>query len=93
MTYTIGGYTAGSSHTITLYFEEDYFDAAGDREFNLAINGTSELSNFDIYATAGAEFTAIQKVYTLDANSSGQYILAFTTGAANEPMVNGISIQ
>ena len=36
-----------------LHFAETYFTAEGDREFNVAINGTTVLTNLDIYATVG----------------------------------------
>src|SRR5271155_4426493 len=49
-TYTIPGLTAGAQYSVLLHFAETYFTAAGDREFNVAINGTSVLTNLDIYA-------------------------------------------
>jgi len=92
MTYTIGGFTAGSSHTVTLYFEEHYWTAAAKRKFNVSINGTSELSNFDIFATAGGQFIAIQRSFTVTANSSGQFVIAFTNVVDNA-MCNGITVN
>jgi hypothetical protein len=92
-TYTIPGMTAGSSHTVLLHFSENYFSATGKRVFNVAINGTSVLSNFDIYATAGAEYTAVEKTFTATANSSGDIVIAFTDGTANQPLIDGIEIR
>jgi fibronectin type 3 domain-containing protein len=91
-TYTIPGLTAGSSYTVRLHFAELYFSAAGNREFNVAINGTTVLTNFDIYGTAGANFTAVVEQFTASANSSGQIVVAFTNGAKDQPMVNGIEV-
>ena len=71
VTYTIPGLTAGTSYTVRLHFAELYFSAAGDRVFNVAINGTTVLTNFDIYATAKANFTAVVEQFTATANSSG----------------------
>ncbi len=48
-TYTIPGLTSGSTYTVLLHFAETYFSAAGNREFNVAINGTTVLTNLDIY--------------------------------------------
>jgi hypothetical protein len=93
MTYTLGGFTAGSSHTATLYFEEHYWTAAGKRQFNVIINGTQVLTNFDIFATAGGQYIGIQQSFTTTANSSGQVVIQFTAGAADNPMVNGISVN
>ncbi len=72
-----------------LHFAETYFTAAGDREFNVAINGTTVLSNLDIYATVGAN-AALVKTFTATANSSGDIVIAFTIGTANQPLVMGI---
>jgi len=91
-TYTIPGLTAGTQYTVLLHFAETYFTAAGDREFNVAINGTSVLSNLDIFATVGAN-AALLKTFTATANSSGDIVIAFTTGAANQPLVMGIEVR
>ncbi len=92
VTYTIPGLTAGTSYTVRLHFAELYFTAAGDREFDVAINGAAVLTNFDIYATAGANYTAVVEQYIATANSSGDIVIAFTDGAVNQPMFNGIEI-
>ena len=52
-TYTIPNLTAGSNYTVVLFFAELYWTGAGDRAFNVAINGTQVLTNFDIFAAAG----------------------------------------
>src|SRR5580658_2519916 len=91
-TYTIPGLTAGTQYTVLLHFAETYFTAAGDREFNVAINGTSVLSNLDIYATVGAN-AALVKTFTATANSSGDIVIAFTDGAANQPLLMGIEVR
>jgi fibronectin type 3 domain-containing protein len=92
VTYTIPGLTAGTNYTVRLHFAELYFPAAGDREFDVAINGTSVLTNFDIYATAGAQYTALIKQYIATANGSGEIVIAFSNGALDQPMINGIEV-
>jgi hypothetical protein len=91
-TYTIPGLTAGTQYTVLLHFAETYFTAAGDREFNVAINGTSVLSNLDVFATVGAN-AALVKTFTATANSSGDIVIAFSDGAANQPLVMGIEVR
>jgi hypothetical protein len=91
-TYTIPGLTAGSQHTVLLHFAETYFTAAGERVFNVAINGTTVLSNFDIYATVGVNAALVEQ-FTATANSSGQIVIAFTNGTANQPVVSGTEIR
>ena len=91
-TYTIPGLTAGSQYSVLLHFAETYFTTAGDREFDVAINGTSVLTNLDIYATVGKD-AALLETFTATANSSGQIVIAFTLGAANQPVVMGIEVR
>ena len=92
MTYTMPGLTVGASYTVNLHFAETYFTAAGDREFNVLINGTQVLTNFDIFAATGGENMAIIKSFSTTANSSGEIVIQFTDGAANNPQINGIEI-
>jgi arabinoxylan arabinofuranohydrolase len=92
MSYTIPGFTSGSSYNVTLYFAETYLTSSGSRLFNVSINGTAALSNFDIYATAGAQNKAIAQSFTVAADGSGQIVIQFTAITEN-PKINGISIQ
>jgi len=90
--YTIPGLVANSSHTVTMYFVEQYFNAAGARVFNIAANGTTVLANVDPYALAGAQFKAVQKSFTTTANASGQIALTFSA-SADQPKVGGIVVN
>jgi len=90
-TYTIPGLTAGTQYTVLLHFAEFYWTAAGKRVFNVAINGTTVLSNFDIYATAGANKALVEQ-FTTTANGSGQIVIAYTNGTADQPKSSGIEI-
>ena len=92
-TYTIPGLTSGTSYTIRLHFAELYFTAAAKREFNVSINGTQVLTNFDIVGTVGAGDTAVVEQFTATANSSGQIVIATSNGAVDQPMLNGIEID
>ncbi|MBE1160707.1 beta-1,3-glucanase family protein [Dyella acidiphila] len=89
--YTLTGLTAGSSYTVRLHFAEFYWTKAGQRVFNVAINGTQVLSNFDIVAAAGAQDVAIVEPFTATANAQGQIVLQFTTITDNAE-VNGIEV-
>jgi beta-glucanase (GH16 family) len=91
-TYTIPGFAAASSHTVRLHFAETYWSTAGSRIFNVSINGTQVLSNFDIFATAGAKNKAVIEQFTANANSSGQYVITFTL-VKDQSLVSGIEIQ
>jgi CubicO group peptidase (beta-lactamase class C family) len=91
-TYTVPGYVAGSSHTVRLHFAETYFSTAGSRVFNVAINGTTVLSNFDVYKTAGAENKAVIESFTASASSSGEFVIQFTS-VVNNSLVSAIEVQ
>jgi fibronectin type 3 domain-containing protein len=92
-TYTLPGFAASSSHTVRLHFAEYFHTAAGQRKFNVLINGTQVLTNFDVFATAGAEFRANIQSFTAVANGSGQIVIQFTNGAADLPLINGIEVN
>jgi hypothetical protein len=91
-TYTIPGLTAGSQYSVLLHFAETYFNTKGSREFNVAINGTTVLTNLDIYATVGLD-AALLETFTATANSSGQIVIALTAGAADQPLLMGLEIR
>jgi len=90
--YTIPGFTAGSMHTVRLHFCETFWTAAGKRQFNVSINGTQVLANFDIFATAGGQNIANIQQFTETANVSGQYVLAFTSDI-DKALISGIEID
>jgi hypothetical protein len=90
-TYAFPGLTAGASYTVRLHFAEEYWTTAGSRTFNVSINGTQVLTNFDILATAGAEYKAVVEQFTIPASSTGQITIQFTTVKDNA-QVNGIEI-
>jgi hypothetical protein len=91
-TYTLPGFTAGSSHTVRLHFAETFFSTAGSRKFSVKINGTQVLTAFDIFAAAGAKNKAIVQQFTVNANASGQYIVQFTS-VVNQSLLSAIEIQ
>jgi len=91
-TYTIGGFTAGTSYLVRLHFCETYFTAAGKRTFNVSINNTQVLTDFDIFAAAGGKNIANIQQFTEPANSSGQFVIVFTS-VVNNSLVSGIEID
>jgi hypothetical protein len=80
------------NYQVTLKFAETYFTAAGDRAFNVAIDGTTELSNFDIFASAGGENIALDKVYNNIAPSGGAITFTFGPAAVNNAEIQAIQI-
>ena len=90
--YVIPGLQAGTTYTVRLHFAELSWTAAGQRKFNVAINGATVLSAFDVFATAGGANKAISEQFTTTADASGQITIAFTQAGADNPMVSGIEI-
>jgi fibronectin type 3 domain-containing protein len=91
MTYAIPGLTAGAAYTVRLHMCENYWTAAGQRKFNVSINGTQVLSNFDLFATAGAEHKAVVEQFTTNADASGNVTIQFTSVVDNA-LIDGIEI-
>jgi hypothetical protein len=94
-TYTVPSLTPAASYTVRLHFAEIYWTAAGQRSFNVLINGTQVLTNFDIIAAAGAAKKAIVKQFTATANGSGQIVVQYTAGVNsndNNPKSSAIEI-
>ncbi len=89
--YNLTGLTPGASYTLALDFATSYA-AAGQQQFNVGINGTQVLTNFDIFAAAGGKDKAIQKSFTATANTSGQLALAFSPGSSGYAQINGIEL-
>src|SRR5258708_29304 len=90
-TYTIPNLTAGASYTVRLHFAEIYWTAAGKRAFNVSINGSQVLSNFDIFATAGGADIAVVQQFSATASTTGTITIQFPHLKDN-PQVNGIEV-
>ncbi|HTC94633.1 MAG TPA: malectin domain-containing carbohydrate-binding protein [Terriglobales bacterium] len=91
-TYKIPNLGAGSSHTVRLHFCETFWTAAGKRVFNVSINGTAVLSNFDIFAGAGGQNRALIKQFSATADGTGNITIVFTT-VTDKALISGIEIQ
>ncbi len=91
-TYTIPGMDAASSYRVCLLFAESYWTAIGQRQFNVILNGTQVLTNFDIFAAAGGANISFVEQFATVANSSGDIVIEFTNGAADQPTICGIVI-
>ena len=90
-TYTIPGLTPGASYNVRLHFAEEYWTTAGSRTFNVLINGTQVLTDFDIFAAAGGEYIGVIEPFTATASSAGAITIQFVTVKDNA-QVNGIEV-
>jgi hypothetical protein len=89
--YTIPGFTAGSTHLVRLHFAEIYWTMAAQRVFNVALNGTAVLTNFDVVATAGAANKAVIREYIQPASTTGTYVIQLTS-VTDKALISGIEI-
>jgi hypothetical protein len=80
------------NYQVTLKFAETYWTAAGQREFNVSINGTTELTNFDIFATAGGANIAVDKVFNNIAASGGTITITLGPASVDNAIVSAIQI-
>jgi fibronectin type 3 domain-containing protein len=90
--YTATGLSAGGSYIVDLHFAELFYNTTGSRKFNVAINNTQVLSNFDIVAASGGQYTANVQSFNAVADTTGKITITFSNGSANNAQVNGIEI-
>jgi len=92
--YTFGSLTTGTAYKVRLHLVEYYWSSANARKFNVFINGTQVLTNYDIFAAAGGQNKAIVPEYTITPNGSGQIIILYTNGvgSVDQPKSSGIEI-
>ena len=79
------------SYSVVLKFAEIYWNSVGQRVFNVSINGTQVLTNFDIVAAAGAPLTAIDQTFPVTV-TNGTVTIQFIPGSADLPKVSAIEI-
>jgi hypothetical protein len=90
-TYTIPNLLPNQPYIVTLDFAEIYWDAPGERLFNVLINGDPVLTNFDIYATAGGKDRAIDRQFECSTGDNGEIVVKFVTLKDNAK-VSGIQV-
>jgi chitinase len=79
------------TYTVTLKFAELYVAGPGQRLFDIVLDGTTVESAFDIYATAGAMNTAVDRSYPVTV-SNAQIKIDFSQGTIQFPKVDAIQI-
>jgi hypothetical protein len=94
--YSIPGLAVSTTYQARLYFMDWYFTHYGQRKFDVAINGTNVLTNFDIIGTAndkgadGQEAFGVEKDFPVTVGPSGTVSIDFTRNSADQPQVNAI---
>jgi hypothetical protein len=90
-TYTIGGYAPGSMNTVRLHFADTHWTTTNTRIFNVDINGVNVLQDLDIVLVAGGGNKALIKEFMKEADSSGRYVIKFST-TKDAATVSGIEV-
>jgi hypothetical protein len=90
-TYTIPNLLTNGSYTVRLHFAECSCTGPNQRQANVVINGRQVLTNFDVFAAAGAGNKANIQSFTVTPNNSGQITIQFISIVANAA-VEGIEV-
>lgn len=90
--YTFSNLTPGAAYYTRLHFAENLWSSPGQRRFNVSINRTPVLTNFDILATAGKQYKAAIQQFRAVASSGGQIVVRYTQGSADLALANGIEL-
>ncbi len=77
-TYTFSDLVVGANYKVRLHFAETFYASVGIRAFNVSINGTQVLANFDVFAEAGAKNKATIREFTATANPSGKIVIQYS---------------
>jgi hypothetical protein len=78
-------------YSVVLKFAEIYFSGAGQRVFNIVINGATVETNFDPFAAAGGSFVAVDKTYSV--NVTGGAIDIRLLAVVQNPKISAIEID
>jgi F5/8 type C domain/Malectin domain len=94
--YQIPGLRPGGVYTVRLHFAENTATAVGQRTFDVGINTTWVLNQFDIFAAAGGMYKAVVREFTATASASGTINVIFDgtsqPGGPKVAKINGIEI-
>jgi beta-glucanase (GH16 family) len=89
-TYTFTNLISGANYKVRLHSAETYWTAVGQRRFNVTINGSQVLTNFDIIAAAGAANKAV--INEFNAVATGGKIAVQYVTVTDNARANGIEI-
>ncbi|HEV3026288.1 MAG TPA: malectin, partial [Planctomycetota bacterium] len=90
-TYTLPNLSPSTPYTVRLHFAEFYWTTTGQRVFNVSLNGSPVLTNYDIVQDAGGPLVAIVKDFSTSSDSNGNLTISFSTVVDNAK-VSGIEV-
>ena len=81
MTYTLK--VPPGPYLVTLYFCEIYVGGPGSRKFDVNIQGTTVLSDFDIFAVAGGGFKAVSRTFQVSVAQGNDLVIKLISRVNN----------
>jgi len=90
--YSFGALDPTSYYRLSLNFVEFTFGAAGQRKFDVTLNGILVLDDFDIFTAAGAKNKAVDRVFTIKPLSNGTISLQFSS-VVSDAKLSGLSVS
>lgn len=95
-TTTVTGLAPSARYTVRLHFAEIYWTAAGQRAFNVGINGVQVLTNFDKVREAGGPNRAVVRSFGATADAAGAITVRYSPGTLpgvdGNPTASGIEV-
>src|SRR5205807_3526573 len=82
---------SAGNYQVKLFFAEIYFTQAAQRTFNVTINGTQVLTNYDTVADVGAN-KGVVKTFTTTAAGASPNVTVVFGHATNNPSIKGVQI-
>jgi len=92
ITYTLPNLVIGTNYKLRLHFNEFFWKQAGQRVFNVIVNGEVVLPNFDIVAAAGAPETAIVEEFNVQPDQSGNVTITLSGATADQPKITALEL-
>jgi hypothetical protein len=89
--YGFSGLPPGGALTLRLHFCENYHSAAGQRSFDVGVNGVAWLTSFDVFQVAGATHKAVVRELRTTADANGRLTVTFTA-KIDQALVNGLEL-
>ncbi|MBD0260881.1 MAG: hypothetical protein ICV83_34610, partial [Cytophagales bacterium] len=86
--------TGSGTFDVTLHFNETYWGyrttgGVGSRQFNVDLEGSRRLTNYDVFAKAGGAMKALTETFRITV-ADGTLNIAFSKGLADNPAVAAI---
>jgi len=89
--YSLPGLTPNGQYAVRLHYSQGPFVGLGQHVFNATIDGSQVLTNFDVYAAAGAVNTAYTQEFNTTADGTGA-ITVSEQAVQGTAILNGLEV-